>query len=82
MQNVEKRFNKILKTKIQGNVSNKLGKRLRQDLNLDSLDTIELVLYIEKEFDIRFDDEQVNEFSNLTPHQILHIIKYKIENDE
>lgn len=50
------------------------------DLGADSLDTVELVMAIEEEFDIRIPDEEAETISNL--NQALDFINMKLNTSE
>ncbi len=52
--------------------------RLMQDLNLDSLDAVELTLALEEEFDISVSDEEVVRLDTIS--DVIELIQDKLEN--
>lgn len=49
--------------------------RLKEDLGIDSLDSVELILELETQFDIRIEDEELNTL--LTVKDIINLIELK-----
>lgn len=66
MSNVEDRVKKIIVDKLGVDESEVTsGSNFIQDLGADSLDTVELIMEFEKEFDINIPDEQAEKIQTV-----------------
>ena len=66
MSNIETRVRKIIETKLGAEEADiKLGSRFVDDLGADSLDTVELIMELEKEFDVSIPDEDAAEITTV-----------------
>jgi len=58
---VLQRIQTILKAVVPSGVEVRVDSRLRTDLGIDSLTAVEVLLYVEREFRIRLDDDSIYE---------------------
>ena len=66
MSNIAERVNKIIIEKLGVNQDEvKADSNFTTDLGADSLDTVELIMEFEKEFDINIPDEQAEEIQTV-----------------
>jgi acyl carrier protein len=66
MSNVEDRVKKIIVDKLGVNADDvTTGSNFIQDLGADSLDTVELIMEFEKEFDISIPDEEAEKIQTV-----------------
>lgn len=74
-QKIEKKVNDILVDKLGVDYSEiNANTQLKEDLNADSLDAMELIMEFEREFEIRIPDEKINDFNSLNVSDIYNYI--------
>ena len=74
-QEIEKKVNDILVDKLGVDYSEiNANTQLKEDLNADSLDAMELIMEFERVFEIRIPDEKINDFSSLNVSDIYNYI--------
>ena len=64
-ETIESRIRAILADNFGVEESAKGDSRFIEDLGLDSLDTVELVMHLEDEFNIQIDDEQADDMETV-----------------
>ena len=74
-QEIEKKVNDIIVDKLGVDYSEiNANTQLKEDLNADSLDAMELIMEFEREFEIRIPDEKINDFNSLNVSDIYNYI--------
>ena len=74
-QEIEKKVNDILVDKLGVDYSEiNANAKMKEDLNADSLDAMELIMEFEREFEIRIPDEKIDDFNSLNVSDIYNYI--------
>ncbi|QCI23884.1 acyl carrier protein [Buchnera aphidicola (Macrosiphoniella sanborni)] len=80
MNNVEKRIKKIIVEKLDVKEENLFNHTsFIEDLGADSLDTVELIMALEEEFDIEISDEEAEKITTIQK-TIDYINNYHLKN--
>jgi acyl carrier protein len=76
MKNIEQRIKKIITEKLDVKEENILNNSsFVDDLGADSLDTVELIMALEEEFDIEISDEEAEKINTI--QQSIEYIKHR-----
>lgn len=81
MDNIEQNIKELIADKTNINVNEiSLHSHLKNDLNLDSFDLMELIMDLEVLYNINIDDDVTDDFTNVqTVNDAIIFIKQKIE---
>ena len=81
MSTIEDRVKKVVAEQLGCDVESiKLDSSFVDDLGADSLDTVELVMALEEEFDIFFNQEEIAEID--TPAKVMNAVAAKLAESE
>lgn len=71
------RLKAIVKEQLGVNVDNvTLASRIKEDVGLDSLDVVEVLMSVEEEWDVTFDDDEVADIK--TVGDVVQLIQQKL----